>query len=195
MSRVGNLVVQEFVSADGFAANDNNEFDMYSSVSDWSLFDRSNLSWISSAGGILLGAKTYEEFVRYWPSPDASEELLAGAINALPKHVFSRTRTEAAWGDFAPAIVESGDTAATVTRLKKQHQGDLIVWGSLSLVATLIELGMVDSIRLVVLPIAIGAGQSVFPRGERNLSLVRCTEFPGGVVELEYSIEPAVEDL
>ena len=57
---MGQLVVQQFVSADGFAANDRNEFDLFDHVEgDSSAFDRSNLEWLEGIGAIVLGANTY----------------------------------------------------------------------------------------------------------------------------------------
>ena len=69
---MGDLVVQQFVSADGFAANDQNEFDLFDSVEgDSAEFDQSNLEWLEGVGAIVLGAATYQMFVGYWPTPRA----------------------------------------------------------------------------------------------------------------------------
>ena len=69
---MGDLVVQQFVSADGFAANDPNEFDLFDSVEgDSAEFDQSNLEWLEGVGAIVLGAATYQMFVGYWPTPRA----------------------------------------------------------------------------------------------------------------------------
>ena len=60
---MGDLVVQQFVSADGFAANDRGEFDLFDGLeSDSSEFDQSNLEWLESVGAIVLGAETYRMF-------------------------------------------------------------------------------------------------------------------------------------
>jgi hypothetical protein len=66
---MGQLVVQEFVSADGFAADANNDFTFYEYLSGGTAeFDRSQLKWLETVDTMVLGAKTYREFVEYWPT-------------------------------------------------------------------------------------------------------------------------------
>ena len=80
---MGDLVVQQFVSADGFAANDENEFDLFDGVEgDSTEFDQSNLEWLESVGAIILGASTYRMFASYWPTPQSDGELVAPRINS-----------------------------------------------------------------------------------------------------------------
>jgi len=188
---MGNLVVQQFVSTDGFAANDRNEFDLFDGMEgDSSEFDGRNLQWLESVGAIVLGANTYRMFAGYWPTPAAEGELIGPRLNALPKFVFSRTLTAAPWGDYPDAVIESGDVAEAILRLKRETDGDLVLWGSLTLTAALLEAGIVDVVRLVVLPVAIGSGRGVFPPGpRRRLRLLRSSTFEIGLVELEYAVE------
>jgi dihydrofolate reductase len=96
---MGDLVLQQFVSVDGFAANDRNEFDLFDGMEgDSSEFDRANLEWLETVGAIVLGASTYRMFSGYWPTPRAEGELVAPKINSLPKYVFSRSLNSAPWG-------------------------------------------------------------------------------------------------
>ncbi len=98
---MGKLVVQQFVSTDGFAANDQNEFDLFDNVEgDSREFDQTNLEWLESVGAIILGASTYRMFSSYWPTPAADGEIVAAKINSLPKYVFSCSLTSAPWGDY-----------------------------------------------------------------------------------------------
>jgi dihydrofolate reductase len=161
---MGKFVVQQFVSADGFAANSQNEFDLFDRVEgDSAEFDQSNLEWLESVGAIVLGANTYRMFASYWPTPQGEEELIGPKINSLPKYVFSRSLRTAPWGDYKEATIESGDAAQAVWRLKNDVRGDLVLWGSLSLTHSLLRANVVDIMRLVVLPVAIGSGRGVFP--------------------------------
>ena len=191
---MGDLVVQQFVSADGFAANDQNEFTLFDNVAGGSTeFDQSNLRWLDSVGAILLGASTYRMFAGYWPTPQAEGELVAHKINFLPKYVFSRSLTSAAWGDYPAATIEPGDAAQTVQRLKDEISGDLVLWGSLSLTHDLLRAQAVDVVRLVVLPVAIGSGRGVFPAGSQTLrlQLIRSQTFDGSLVAIDYAIDHA----
>ena len=187
---MGRLVVQQFVSADGFAANDDGEFTLFDTVEgDTGEFDRSNLEWLRSVGAIALGATTYRMFAAYWPTPASHNELVAGPINTLPKHVFSTTLRSAPWGDYPAATVESGNALEAMKRLKRDTANDVILWGSLTLSAAFFEAGLVDTVRLVVVPVAIGSGRGVFPAGSLSpLRLVRANEFASGLVELEYEV-------
>lgn len=189
---MSDLVVQQFVSVDGFAANDRNEFDLFEGVEGESTeFDRANAAWLESAGAIVLGAETYKMFVTYWPTPAADQELVGPRINALPKHVFSRSLDSAPWGDYDAATVESGDAAEAVRRLRGEIDGDLVLWGSLSLTQSLWEASAIDVVRLVVVPVALGSGRGVFPP-EARTSRLRLTgaRTLGGLVAADYAVEP-----
>ena len=188
---MGKLVVQQFVSLDGFAANDSGEFTVYDGVEGGSAqFDRNNLAWLQKVDAIVFGANTYRMFVGYWPEMTAEREIVAPRINALPKFVFSGSLADAPWGQHAPAEIERGDAVDGVLRVKRQFAGDIIVWGSLDLTATLFEADVVDTVRLVVVPSILGSGKGVFPpsfAGSR-LRLVAAAAFDDTVVESEYEV-------
>lgn len=182
--------MQQFVSADGFAANDRNEFDLFDGVEgDSTEFDQSNLEWLETVGAIVLGASTYRMFAGYWPTPAADGELVAPRINSLPKYVFSRSLSSAPWGDYEEATIEAGDAAEAIQRLKSEIAGDLVLWGSLSLTQSLWQASAIDRLRLVVLPVALGSGRGVFPADSRTLRLrlIR-NETVGGLVALDYAV-------
>jgi dihydrofolate reductase len=184
--------MQQFVSADGFAADERNEFTLFDQVGgNTSEFDRSNVALLEGVGAIIFGATTYRMFVNYWPTPASEGELIAPRINSLPKHVFSRTLTEAPWGEFPAANVESRDVRSAIEHIADATDGDMIIWGSLNLTEQLFAFGLIDVVRLVVLPVAIGRGRGAFPadRGTQRLRLQDSTTFSDGLVELEYAVE------
>jgi dihydrofolate reductase len=185
--------VQQFVSADSFAASDRNEFDLFDHVEgDSSAFDRSNLEWLEGIGAIVLGANTYRMFASYWPTPQAEHEVIAPRINSLAKYVFSRSLAAAPWGDDDSATIASGDAPETIRRLKGELHGDLILWGSLSLMHSLFRARAVDLVRLVVLPVAIGSGRGVFPPGEGTTALrLIATKTLDTFVTIDYALRGA----
>lgn len=187
---MGDLVVQQFVSVDGFAANEDGEFTLFDTIEgDSGDFDRSNVRWLASVDAIALGAVTYRMFSAYWPTAAARNDLAADRINALPKYVFSHTLREAPWGEHADATIESGDALEAMGRLKERTAGDVILWGSLTLSAAFFAAGLVDTVRLVVLPVALGSGRGVFPAGTVSpLRLKNSTPFASGLVEIEYTV-------
>ncbi|MBJ2121099.1 dihydrofolate reductase family protein [Arthrobacter sp. MSA 4-2] len=188
---MGQLIVQNFVSADGFAADANNEFTFYELLDGGTAeFDRSQLKWLETIDTMVLGADTYRMFVEYWPTPASKDEIIAPSLNSLHRVVFSRQLTQAPWGDMAEAAIESGNPIEAISRIKAENGGDIVLWGSLTLAQTFLAAGVVDSVRLVVMPIAIGAGRGVFPPGQdpNLLSLQSATAYDQGLVELVYGI-------
>ncbi len=188
---MGQLVVQEFVTADGFAANTNNEFNAYEMLQGGTAeFDRSQLAWLNTVDAMVLGAATYRMFVEFWPTPASDGELIAPALNGLRRFVFSRSLRNAPWGDLPAATIESGDAVEAIRRIKHEVEGAIVLWGSLTLSGAFFAAGEVDSVRLVVMPIAIGAGRGVFPARQDPtlLSLRSAKTYDAGLVELDYAV-------
>ena len=100
---MGRVLVQQWVSVDGLVAGPNGEIDVFDAVPDFSASDRHNAALLDSVDEVLLGRRTYEEFVQFWPT--AEGEALAPLVNALPKTVASTTLGAAPWGEHAPARI------------------------------------------------------------------------------------------
>ncbi|WP_084102519.1 dihydrofolate reductase family protein [Demequina sp. NBRC 110051] len=186
---MGRLIIEQHVTADGFAAGPNGELDWIDgSVSEPGPMVDEALAELEHADAILLGATTYRLFIAYWPT--ALDDPLAAPINRLPKHIVSQTLPEARWGDHTPATVESGDPAATADRLKQTYDRDIIVWGSLQLASALLEAGKVDEARLRVAPVAIGQGIPLWDLdyGPMPLTLRSATPLSTGQVTLIYDV-------
>ena len=185
---MGSLIVQQFVSADGFAGDESGEFALFDDGGSTDEFDNETLARLENVDAIVLGANTYRMFASYWPTPDSDAELLSARINELPKIVVSTTLADAPWGEYEPAIVVSDDAAEAVRSLKLDLPGDLIGWGSLTLTDALFAADLVDTVRLVVLPRVLGHGRSAFPAGITDLKLkfVRSVSYDDGLVAIEY---------
>ena len=153
--------------------------------------DNETLARLESVDAIVLGANTYRMFADFWPLPASDDEILAPRINELPKIVFSRRLESAPWGDFDPAMVISENATEAIERLKEDLDGDLIVWGSLTLTEELFEADLVDIVRLVIVPSVLGAGRSVFPPtfAGTQLRVLRTGTFDDGLVAIEYGID------
>ena len=192
---MGSLIVQQFVSVDGFAGDESGEFALFDDAAVSDELDNATLARLESVDAILLGATTYRMFASYWPTSDSDQELLAARINELPKIVFSTTLEEAPWGEFEPAMVVADDAAEAVRRLKADLPGDLIVWGSLTLTDALFAAGLVDSLRIIVLPKVLGRGRSPFPAGASalDLSVERANSYDAGLVMIDYRVRAAGE--
>jgi dihydrofolate reductase len=182
------VIVQELVSVDGYVAGPSGELDFFETVADYSEVDQDNLLVLSSVDTILLGSATYRLFVDYWP--EAKGEPVAHAVNSTPKIVFSSKLSSAPWGRWDPARVVDGSAVDFVDQLRRGRGGDLIVWGSISLVQSLLGAGLVDEIQLRVVPSVIGRGRSLFAgdAGRRDLTLLEAKAYKSGIVSLRYAV-------
>jgi dihydrofolate reductase len=162
------LVVQQFVTLDGFAAGTGGELDFVAGAAadpTSGPFVENQLAFVESLDVILLGAVTYRMFAAYWPEQTTETQAIADALNATPKVVFSSTLESAPWGSWEPARIVSGSAADEVRRLKAEAGNDMVVWGSLTLSDSLMREGLVDEYRLQVCPVVLGRGKRLFEDG------------------------------
>jgi dihydrofolate reductase len=127
-------------------------------------FDDLARSWVvegyATAGGFLLGGRTYQNLAGYWPNASEEEQVIAQPLNTKPKYVASSTLTEPlAWEN---STVLKGEVAEAVTALKQQDGGDLHVIGSSQLVRSLIAHDLVDEFRVMIDPLLLGGGKRIF---------------------------------
>jgi len=137
---------------------------------------------------LLLGRKTYDIFVTYWP--DAPEEAGSKPLNDATKFVTSRGRPTLDWKE---SVLIEGDAADGVAALKRTDGPELQVHGSANLIQTLMAHDLVDEYRLWVFPVVLGSGKRLFAEGAipAGLRLVDSTVSTTGVVIGTY--EPAGE--
>ena len=154
-------------------------------------FDDMALRWVVAsvvtAGGFLLGRRTYEIFAAHWPNASEEEQVLAEPLNTKPKYVASRTLTEPlAWQN---SRVLQGDVAEAVAALKQEDGEDLHVIGSSQLVQTLVERDLVDEFRVMIDPVVVGGGKRLFrdDGGLRPLRLVDSQVTTTGVIIATYA--------
>jgi dihydrofolate reductase len=134
---------------------------------------------------LLLGRVTYEGFAAAWPSREGE---FADKFNDMPKYVVSSTLDEPEWNN---TTVLEGDVAESVSRLKREVDGNIVVHGSPRLVQTLLEHDLVDELRLMVFPVALGTGKRLFGEtsDKKPLRLKESKTVGEGVAILIY--EPA----
>jgi dihydrofolate reductase len=141
------------------------------------------LEHLRESDAFLCGRITYEVFKEFWPQAKKGE--YAQALNRMPKLVASRTLTEPLdWN----ATLLTGDVADAVADLKQQEGRDIVMYGSASLMATLMAQDLIDEYRIWIHPLVIGTGTRLFGDGvpTRSLELVETRQFSTGVVILTY---------
>lgn len=160
---MGRITVEQIITADGFV-QDSDGGRKFMNAAPIDSTDSDQLGLLERTGAIVLGRKTYEMFVDYWPAVDPTDEPVAALVNSLPKHVVSNTIEVAPWGAHRAAIVEPGDPVAALSRLRTDVDGEVLVWGSLQLTDALFTAGLVDVLRLRQIPSLIGDGRGPTPR-------------------------------
>jgi dihydrofolate reductase len=189
MSEKNPRTVSAFVhiSLDGYYCDRNGDMSFAHKASadaEWNEFLSGN------AGGdavLMFGRTTYELMVKWWPTPMAAQAMpdVAARMNAAPKVVFSRTMTAAAWQNTTVAA----DLTETVRRLKGEPGPGTVVLGSGTIVTQLAEQGLLDALQVVVNPVALGAGKSLFggAKAPVPLTLDSSRVFKNGSVVLSYT--------
>ncbi|WP_296668069.1 dihydrofolate reductase family protein, partial [Demequina sp.] len=186
---MGRLIVEQMVTADGFAAGPGGSLEHLVPPAEGGV-DARQARMLEGCDAILLGRVTYEMFADYWPGQTPDDDWIAEPINRLPKHVISNVLAKAPWGDYASATVEHGEPRHTVRRLKEDYQGDIVLWGSLTLTGALLQARLIDQVRLRIVPVVIGEGLRLAPglRDPRSLTLTEVDTFPTGHVTLVYDV-------
>jgi dihydrofolate reductase len=134
------------------------------------------------AGVHAMGHVTYNDMAAHWPT---STEPWAPPMNEIPKVVFSKTLKDAPWG---PTRILGGGLAVEVARLKEEPGKDIVAHGGARLGQALAGLGLVDEYWLLVHPIALGTGLSLFKDlpTPLDLKLISVKSFPGGSMAKAY---------
>jgi dihydrofolate reductase len=183
------LVVQQWVTVDNIAAEEDGGLSFVSGEpfddNTESPFQSAVMGFIDSVDTMILGANTYAQAKDYWPYADEQGEY-GEKLNNLTKFVASSKLDDAPWGDF-PAATVTRDPASTIRGLKEQSGKDIWLWGSLTLMRSLLDAGVVDEVRMLACPVSRGKGTRVF-EDRQDLKLVEATSFENGVALLRYEI-------
>jgi dihydrofolate reductase len=145
---------------------------------------RLQYDYLFSSEALLLGRVTYEGFKESWPKMTEETGDFGVRMNTMPKYVASRTLTEGEWN----ATVMKGDVASEVRKLKEQDGGDLLIYGSGTLVDELTRLELIDEYRLMLFPVVVGSGKKLFspPLPQTPLRLTDSTITATGIAILTY---------
>ncbi|HXE95240.1 MAG TPA: dihydrofolate reductase family protein [Dongiaceae bacterium] len=178
------IIFQMMISVDGFFEGPDRELDWH--VVDSDFIDYA-IDLLNSVDTILFGRVTYQMMAAYWPTPRAIkvDPIIAERMNNLPKIVFSPTLEEVEWQN---SRLVKGNIAEEVDKLKHQPGKDMVILGSSDLAVALTKLGFIDEYRIIVNPVVLGSGKSLF-EGLNNrlaLKLLDVRTFSSGTVLLRY---------
>ncbi len=142
------------------------------------------VSLFERADALLLGRRTWEIFVGYWPYHDQGDPVSHG-INVLPKYVPSTTLKNPEWQN---THVITGDVEHAVRELKAKPGRELQLHGSGELFRWLLERDLIDELNLRIVPVVVGSGIRLFPESgqSHDLTLVDSQTTPAGLTIQTY---------
>ena len=178
------LVSFMVMTLDGYTEGPEHAFD-WPNVDDE--FNEFSVSQLNDIDILLFGRVTYEGMASFWPTPEAFEfdPVIAERMNTIPKVVLSSTLAEATWQN-STLVIEDAISAAA--KLKQEDGKDLALFGSQTLTVSLLEAGLIDELRVLVNPILLSGGPTLFAglHDRVPLTLMRTTVFCSGNVLLRY---------
>jgi dihydrofolate reductase len=190
------VVVNEFMSLDGVVqapGGPEEDTDGGFAHGGWSMpyFDPDVMGaaigdGMNTADALLFGRRTWQGMAAAWP--DRAGDPYADQMNAIKKYVASRTLTpdDLTWNN--STLLSPDDAVADIAKLRGQDGGDMLIWGSASLVRTLLADGLVDELNLMIEPIVLGGGKSIWPDDgtARNFELLATKPAGTGVQVSHY---------
>lgn len=150
-------------------------------------FNEFAIAQLNEIGTLLFGRVTYEGMASYWSSPDALKDdpIVAGLMNRIPKIVFSKTLAKAEWEN---TKLVGDNVVEEISRLKKQSDKDVALFGSASLMSELMRMDLIDEHRVMVNPVILGSGNPLFQTKDKLLlKLLKTKTFNNGNVLLYYA--------
>ena len=178
------------LTLDGFVSGPNGELEWSGEYHDDAMWD-DLFDVLANVDGVIFGRVTYQLFEDYWPvvrenkSATKRDVEFGEWIDETQKFVVSRTLTSVKWKN---TVLVRGDGAAEVAKIKEADGNDLIVFGSSTLVSSLMSAGLVDEHRTNIHPIILGAGKPFVHAldGAHPLQLVDARKINSGVVALHH---------
>jgi dihydrofolate reductase len=170
-------------SADGYHADPGQALDWHNVDQEFSQFA---VAQLREAGTLVFGRVTHQGMAAFWPTPagDKSGPQVAKAMNTTPKIVISRTLPQATW---AGTQIISNHAEQELAKLKQQPGKDIMIPGSSTLTAGLLQTSLLDELRIMVNPVIPGQGSPLFAGAARtSLKLLNTRQFTSGNVLLYY---------
>ena len=188
---MGKIVISENVSLDGVVQDPTGDEGF--TLGGWfgQIGDKDRKEWAKvefdealGTEALLLGRRSYEWFAARWPSRSGE---WADRLNSLPKYVVSSTLVHPEWNN---STVLKGEVVNQVSKLKQELDGEIVVYASRQLVRTLMEHDLVDELRLMVYPVALGAGERLFGEtsDKKSMRLLDTRTVGDGLAYLTYEL-------
>jgi dihydrofolate reductase len=171
-------------SLDGFFEGPDHELDWHNVDAEFNEFAAGQLNEIDT---LLFGWKTYDLMAGYWPSEPGKQEspVIADKMNEMQKITFSRKERKVEWEN---TRLVKDNVGWEIMKLKNQPGKDIAIFGSSNLCVSLIQMGLIDEFRIMMNPVVLGRGHTLFNglHDKLNLKLLKTRNFNSGNVLLYY---------
>lgn len=181
------LIVFNSTSVDGYFSDAHGSMNFAHNAkpdAEWDSFVENNAS---GGGTLLFGRITYELMAGFWSTPQAAQQMpeVADGMNSLQKVVFSRTLDKVSWSNTRLVKGELGDE---IHKIKSEPGKGIAILGSGSIVSQLAPLDLIDEYQIVVVPVILGEGRTMFEGVAKKVSLrlIKTRNFSNGNVLLCY---------
>ncbi|MHB6912076.1 dihydrofolate reductase family protein [Streptomyces sp. DB-54] len=146
---------------------------------------------LDKAEALLFGRRTWQTMAAAWP--ERAGDPFADRMNTIPKYVVSKTlgADDLTWDN--TELIPGDQAVARIRELRASDGGNLLVMGSPTLVRTLLSEGLVDELRLVVMPVLLGGGKRIFPDDGALRAWELVSTVSGGTGAQVCIYRPAVE--
>jgi dihydrofolate reductase len=175
------------ISLDGYFEGPSGQIDWHTVDEE---FNDYAVDLLNNSDILLFGRKTYEVMVAWWPTTEAlkNDPLVARKMNSLQKFVFSRTMKKADWQH---TQLISENAAAEILKLKQERGEYMVIFGSPNLALTCIEHRLIDEYRVIVSPVFLGSGHTLFEgiSDRTGMELKSTRTFTSGNVLLTYALK------
>jgi dihydrofolate reductase len=159
------------ISLDGYFTDQNGDMSWaHKNDPEWNDFVAGNAQ--GADGLLLFGRVTYQMMASWWPSEQAIKAMrdVANAMNNMQKVVFSRTLKEATWNN---THLVKDNMIEEVRKLKHEAGNDIMIFGSGTIISQLTREGLIDEYQMVINPIVLGSGRTMFEGLKDKLVLKR----------------------
>lgn len=187
---MGTLTLSMMMTLDAYIAGPKNELDWVTWEEE---MDRDASKLIEKSDALLVGYGAYKDMAHYWPAAltkpsSESEGDFAKLINSKHKIVVSDTANDLLWTDEELLVVD--DLKGQIEKLKARHT-TIVAYGGVTLAQFLVREGLVDNVELIISPVALGKGRSLFKNldAPQTMQDVIVKPYASGALRLHGSLK------
>lgn len=184
------LIVFNHITLDGYFVGVNGDSSWAHANNDDAEFSAFVQENAKGEAQLLFGRVTYELMASYWPTPQAAKDnpIVAKGMNSMEKVVFSKKLDKVSWSN---TKLVKGDLVTEVRKLKNESGPGLLIMGSGSLISQLAQARLIDEYQIIVNPVFLGKGRTLFETVEekQSLKLTKTKVFKNGKVFMRFEAE------